>query len=133
MTTQAAHPSKPSKADSELLANRLTEFIPQALIAEMLMCSPSSVSRWVRGEAVSGEATCERLSVLLDICETVHDPTTPWVARAWFVAMNPNFSYDTPKNRFMAGELASVVEAANDFRATTTRLNREERKNRTNG
>lgn len=115
------------------VANSVADFLPQVLIAEMLNCSPSSVSRWVRGESVPGAAARNRLAVLLEVCETVHDPATPSVVRAWFVAMNPNFNYDRPKNRFIAGELSSVVDAAREFRTTTAKLKREDQRLRTNG
>lgn len=130
---KATASSRSEEYEGASVANSVVEFLPQALIAEMLKCSPSSVSRWVRGEAFPGEAARERLAVLLEVCETVHDPATPWVARAWFVAMNPMFSYDTPKNLFIAGELSSVVDAAREFRTTTARLKREDQKRQTNG
>lgn len=133
MIARKATVSSRSESDEGAsIANSVVDFLPQVLIAEMLKCSPSSVSRWVRSEAVPGEAARKRLAVLLEVCETVHDPATPWVARAWFVAMNPIFSYDRPKNRFIADELSSVVDAANEFRITATTLQRKGQKRRTN-
>ena len=91
----------------DTLGSKLTAYITEVK-------DPKMVGRWAEGTKPS-QIRERRLRDTYQIFQTVMQADDEFVARAWFIGMNPNLEDDTPADALRAGRAKDVIAAARTY------------------
>ena len=91
----------------DTLGSKLTAYITEVKDAKM-------IGRWAEGTKPS-QVRERRLRDTYQIFQTVMQADDEYVARAWFIGMNPNLEDDVPADALREGRAKEVMAAARTY------------------
>ena len=92
----------------DTLGSKLTAYI--AGVAD-----PKMVTRWAGGKSKPGAERERRLRAAYQVFQLLLEAEDEYVARAWFIGMNPQLDDETPSDCLRTGQTKDVMAAARAF------------------
>lgn len=100
------------------ITKHLIENLGPKLVAHMVGRDPQAVQRWAKGDQRPQQDDIERrLRAVFSIYELITQNDTRYVARAWFLGMNPQLDDASPAEAVANGDLREAMAAARAFTA----------------
>jgi len=112
-TTAHAESVKLAVAD---IARFLQDTLGSRLTAHVAgVTDPKMVTKWASGTVKPGVQRETRLRHAYQIFQLLLEAEDEYVARAWFIGMNPELDDETPADVLRAGRVRDVMNAARAF------------------
>lgn len=92
----------------DTLGTKLTAYIAG-------VSDPKMVTKWAGGTANPAEARERTLRDTYQVFQLILEAEDEYVARAWFIGMNPQLEDETPADRLREGKVREVMAAARAF------------------
>lgn len=92
----------------DTLGSKLTAYIAG-------VSDPKMVGKWAGGRTKPGAEREKRLRAAYQVFQLILEAEDEYVARAWFIGMNPQLDDETPADCLRAAQVKDVMAAARAF------------------